>query len=109
MIIYPTVDEMADMDRFQICEIQSKIRRVLMGEWDPIGVNGVPEATDEYDRYIGGIYGLIQRQASDREISDHLRGLGIEKMGMVDAQGLPLLANEKRERVASSLRTLFSK
>jgi hypothetical protein len=100
---------MADKDRFRIQEIQTKIRRVLMDEWDPIGVNDVPEAADEYDRYIGGIYGLIQRNASERDISEHLRSLEIDEMGMVDAQGLPLLADQQRDGVASSLRRLFSK
>jgi len=100
---------MADKDRFRILEIQTKIRRVLMDEWDPIGVNDLPEAADEYDRYIGGIYGLIQRNASERDISAHLRSLEIDEMGMVDAQGSPLLAEQKRDGVASSLRRLFSK
>lgn len=28
------------------------LRRILMEEWDPIGVRGVPEAADEYDSYL---------------------------------------------------------
>jgi len=103
----------ADKDRFRSQEIESKIRRVLMDEWDPVGVNiGVndcPEAADEYDRYIGGIYGLIQRGAANREISAHLLRLEIDEMGMVDTQGLPLMADEKRDSVAASLRSLFPK
>jgi hypothetical protein len=43
------------------------------------------------------------------EISAHLRNLEIDEMGMVNAQGLPLLADEKRDEVASSLLKLFSK
>jgi hypothetical protein len=70
------MSSMADKDRFEIREIQTKIRRVLMDEWDPIGVKGVPEAVDEYDRYIGGIYGLIQRDASERDISAHFAWFG---------------------------------
>ncbi len=101
---------MADRDRFRIREIQEfKIRRVLMDEWDPIGVHDVPEAADEYDRYIGGIYGLIQRNVPEREISAYLRTLEIDEMGMVNAQGLPLLPDEKRDDVAASLRRLFLK
>ncbi|HTR36392.1 MAG TPA: hypothetical protein VMH80_10845 [Bryobacteraceae bacterium] len=95
-------------DRFRIRDIQDRIRRVLMREWDPIGVDGVAEAADEYDSYIGGIYGLISRGASAVEISAHLRKLEIDEMGMVDAQGLPFLANERRDAVASSLLKLFS-
>jgi hypothetical protein len=100
---------MAGKDRLRIQEIQDKIRRVLMEQWDPIGVNDVPQAADEYDTYIGGIYGLIQRGVSELDISEHLRGLEIHQMGMVDAQGSPLMADERRAHVASSLSRLFSK
>jgi hypothetical protein len=96
--------KMADRDRFRAQEIQDKIRRVLMDEWDPIGINDVPEAADEYDRYLGGIYGLIQRDAPEHQISEHLRGLETDEMGMVDAPGLPLFPTEKRDQVAYSLR-----
>ena len=82
---------------------------MLMDEWDPIGVNGIPEAAEEYDRYIGAIYGMIQRSASERDVSAHLRRLEIDEMEMVDAAGLPLLTDEKRDAVAASLRRLFSK
>jgi hypothetical protein len=100
---------MVHKDRFQIREIQDKIRSVLMDEWDPIGVQDCPEAADEYDRYIGGIYGLIQRGSSAGEISAHLRKMEVDEMGMVNAQGLPLLPDGKREEVAHSLLKLFPK
>lgn len=44
------------IDRGRIQEIQRQIREILMRDWDPIGVHGIPEAADEYDMYIGGIY-----------------------------------------------------
>ena len=79
-------------------------------------MNGTPSVSivflnllNEYDRYIGGIYGLIQRDAPAGEISAHLRRLEIDEMGMVNAQGLPFLADGKRDEVASSLLKLFSK
>src|SRR5687768_6066994 len=71
---------MADRHRVRIEDLQDKIRRVLMDEWDPIGVKDIPEAADEYDCYIGEIYGLIQRGASAGEISEHLRRLEIRNM-----------------------------
>jgi hypothetical protein len=74
-----------DRDRFRIREIQDKIRRVLMDEWYPIGINDYPDAADEYDSYIGGIYGLISRDAPAEQISAHLRSLEIDKMGVVNA------------------------
>jgi len=68
-------------DRFEVQEIENKIRRVLISEWDPIGVSDFPDAADEYDSYIGGIYGLIRRCASRDEIVSHLRNLEVEQMG----------------------------
>ena len=47
---------MVDKERSR--EIRCHIRAVLMAEWDPIGVSDIPEAADEYDSYIGGVYEL---------------------------------------------------
>ena len=38
----------------------SGIRRLLMEEWDPIGVKGIPEAADEYDSYRGAVAGMLR-------------------------------------------------
>ena len=38
--------------------IRSQIRRVLLNVWDPIGVKNEPNAQDEYDGYLGEIYGF---------------------------------------------------
>ena len=45
--------------------VRSKIRAIFMAEWDPIGFNDVPEASDEYDSYIGGVYQLLEQGASE--------------------------------------------
>ena len=37
----------------------ARVRDVLMREWDPIGVSGIPEAADEYDSYLGTIYLML--------------------------------------------------
>jgi hypothetical protein len=63
-------------------EIEDEIRRVLMAEWDPIGVKDVPEASDEYDGYIGGIYRLLHDGASDERIAEHLSQIETEAMGL---------------------------
>ena len=41
---------------------------VLLHDWDPIGVQNVPEAHDEYDSYVSGIYQLLASGASDERI-----------------------------------------
>ena len=33
-----------------------EIQKILLREWDPIGIQDIPEAQDEYDSYIPFIY-----------------------------------------------------
>jgi hypothetical protein len=56
------------------------IRRILLNEWDPIGIRDTAECQDEYDRYIGGIYRLLARGATDLEIVDHLYQIESQQM-----------------------------
>ena len=82
-----------------------------MADWDPIGVSDTPEAADEYDMYIGGIFGLLQRGESLAAICAYLREVEVDRMGMVDASGRPFMPETKRRSAASSLyelRTHFS-
>jgi hypothetical protein len=55
------------------------IRKILYTEWDPIGC-GVPE--DEYDSYIGAIYGLLQSRTDVTKLADHLEELETNSMGL---------------------------
>jgi hypothetical protein len=61
-------------------EIQEAIRLVLLCDWDPIGVRDVPEAQDEYDGYVGGVYRLLVSGATQSELAEHL--LQIERESM---------------------------
>ncbi len=47
-------------------------REILMREWDPIGIAGIPDAADEYDGYISEVIGLLQRGAGVAELAAHL-------------------------------------
>jgi hypothetical protein len=60
-----------------------------MEEWDPIGVDDMPEAADEYDGYIGSIYALLRDSASDERIAQHLSEIETKTMGLspVDHKG----------------------
>ena len=50
------------------------IRRILVDDWDPIGIQGAgPE--DEYDAYIGGLYRLLIRRPTEDEIVAHLEAI----------------------------------
>lgn len=62
-------------------EIQEGIRRVLLQEWDPVGVADIPQAQDEYDSYVGGVYRLLASEASAAEIAEHLYQIEVQSMG----------------------------
>jgi hypothetical protein len=51
-----------------------------MQVWDPIGVKDEPNAQDEYDAYLGGVYELLVGAASDDSIKEHLWRIVTERM-----------------------------
>jgi len=63
-------------------EIQDQIRSILVADWNPIGVADIPEAVDEYDSYIGGIYRLLSSKASMEEVARHLHNIVTSSIGL---------------------------
>ena len=79
-------------------EIQDSIREVLIRDWDPIGVQDVPEAQDEYDGYIGGVYRLLASSASEDAIAMHLASVERDAMGLfTTAEALLPVARRLRQ------------
>jgi hypothetical protein len=68
------------IEKHESRRIRVEIQHVLMDVWDPIGVKDEPNTQDEYDSYIGGVYGLLVGGASDEEIEDHLRKIVTDRM-----------------------------
>ena len=58
------------------------IHKVFIEEWDPIGVNDIPEAQDEYDSYIPKIYKMLISRQSKHEIFEYLWWLEVEHIGL---------------------------
>ncbi|MBA3716255.1 MAG: hypothetical protein H0W76_28010 [Pyrinomonadaceae bacterium] len=84
-------------------EIQETIRQVLLHQWDPIGVSDIPEAQDEYDSYVGGIYRLLASGASEHQIIERLYNIETVSMGLPSNRaGLKNVA-EKLAKLAVSL------
>jgi hypothetical protein len=75
------------MEKNRIRHVLAEIRKVLWEKWDPIGINGSLEASDEYNGYAGGVYALLQRGATDNEIADYLRGIETGNMGLGRSSG----------------------
>jgi hypothetical protein len=78
-------------------DIQQEIRQVLLRHWDPIGVQDIPEAQDEYDDYVGGVYRLLANGSADDVIANHLDLVERLTMG---------LAARDRSRLVSVVRRL---
>ena len=79
--------------------VQDEIRRILLGDWDPIGVHDVAEASDEYDSYVGAVYRLLASSATAHDVAGHLRDIEVHQMGLASELG----GLERLEPVAEKL------
>jgi hypothetical protein len=89
-------------------EIQADIARILLEDWDPIGVHDVPEAQDEYDSYVGGVYRLLATGATPEELAAHLLSIENDSMGLgfrgaADLAGVAQKLRDLDVRLASPL------
>ena len=71
-----------------------------MRDWDPIGVNDVPEAQDEYDDYVPELVALLARDATEQEIANALYQIETVTMGLNGAPSEALLLVARRLREA---------
>lgn len=67
--------------------LKDKIKTIILNEWDPIGIQDLPEAQDEYGSYIPDIYRLIQLKKTENEIFDYLWGIETGHMGLSGDKG----------------------
>ena len=87
-------------NKYQSRENRVRVRDVLMREWDPIGVAGVPEAADEYDTYVDKAYVMLMDDRSTAEaISAYLFEIATNHMGLSSIGELA----ERCDRAAQSL------
>jgi hypothetical protein len=64
--------------------MQRELGDILLRNWDPIGIKDEPEAQDEYDSYVGGVYRLLASGASIKEIATHLASIETSLLGYQD-------------------------
>jgi hypothetical protein len=82
-------------------EARALIKRILLEEWDPIGVFEFPEAQDEYDTYVSEVYRLLSQRAGVCEMFDYLWWLETTHMGLSGDR-------QKTEKIAERLAGLIS-
>ena len=87
---------MASAEQHRANAIQGSIREILLRDWDPIGINDVPEAQDEYDSYVGGVYRLLASHCSTEQVVDHLAKIESQtmKLGTANREHLTHVANQ---------------
>jgi len=87
-------------NKYQSRENRARVRDVLMREWDPIGVAGIPEAADEYDAYANKAYVmLMDDRATAEAISAYLFEIATSHMGLTNSQELA----DRSDRAAKTL------
>jgi hypothetical protein len=67
-------------------ELYRRVDEVLHYLWDPIGISDVPEARDEYHRYLPHVFSLLLRRASAHEITEFLDHTATHTMGLNDTE-----------------------
>ena len=70
------------IDKYASREFRRQIGRVLLREWDPIGVRDEPAAEDEYEGYVYGAFRLLLDGAGEDAIARYLLAIERERMGM---------------------------
>ena len=81
------------------------MRRILLEEWDPIGIRNEPVAADDYDEYIGPVFDMLERNAPALEVVEYLRGIEVVRMGL----GKPRWLSEHSEKTVSALQALWTR
>jgi orotate phosphoribosyltransferase len=92
------IDLRVHRDRWS--RISHQVAQILHEDWDPIGINDVPNAFDEYHDYVLGAVALRARNATAAEIEAYL--LDIERNTM----GLSGRSNERRANTALKISNL---
>lgn len=81
-------------------EITSKVREILLTDWDPCGVGENDALTGEYDEYLPAIVALVKQQSSSLELDQTLAEFESE-LGIA-------LPEQHRERVVQNLLAIRS-
>jgi len=63
-------------------QLYNLIDDLLWEEWDPIGINDMPEARDEYSSYTPQIFSLAMHGASNEDIAEKLKRIEIDWIGL---------------------------
>jgi hypothetical protein len=73
------------VEKYTAQVVKQEIDRILWEVWDPIGVNELSDARDEYSSYVNGVFELLVNGASDDAIAQHLFAIASDRMELTVA------------------------
>lgn len=63
-------------------DLYQAIDTILYDEWDPLGINDMEDARDEFRAYVTDIFELTTRRAGSASIAKQLSDIATYKMGV---------------------------
>lgn len=75
--------------------LHNLIGRILLDEWDPIGIGDFPDAQEVYDAHVDGVYRLLASGAGVDQVSKHLAQIERDIMGLSTSFEGPIAVAEK--------------
>jgi hypothetical protein len=65
-----------------LISLSGNVKKILLSEWDPIGIRYIDGADGEYDMYIPHLCQMIKKNLSIDEIYKYLRWIEVERLGL---------------------------
>jgi len=64
--------------------VEQAIERVLLEQWDPLGIHETASSRDAYHKYVHDLYSLLARGGSDVQVARQLHRIEHEDLGGPD-------------------------
>ncbi|HTJ64597.1 MAG TPA: hypothetical protein VL899_12370 [Alphaproteobacteria bacterium] len=79
-----------------------RVRRILLQDWDPIGIQDIAEASDEYDRYADKAYVMLMDERATAEmIATYLDVIAADHMGLGYSQRRAAASRQVAEKLVA--------
>lgn len=84
--------------------LSPSVRKILLDEWDPIGIGNVSRAREEYEQYVGRVAVAILADRSVAELTEYLLWVEVKRMGLAGNKERARTVAEKLLKAADTAR-----